>query len=62
MVVWDRDDYIMEAESQLGDAEVNNRFENDPSEWLHEIIPDTLKTNSDKGDFGSSHLRLLNCK
>ena len=46
VVVWDREDYITEAESQLGDSEVYSRLDNDPSERLHQIISDTLKKSA----------------
>ena len=59
VVVWDREDYIMEAESQLGDSEVYSKLDNDPSERLHQIISDTLKTINDRGDFDEATLDYL---
>ena len=57
--MWDRDDYIMEAESQLGDSEVYSKLDDDPSERLHQIISDTLKTISDRGDLVQATLDYL---
>ena len=59
VVVWDREDYITEAESQLGDSEVYSRLDNDPSERLHQIISDTLKRISDRGDLDQTTLDYL---
>ena len=59
VVVWDREDYITEAESQLGDSEVYSRLDNDPSERLHQIISDTLKKISDRGDLDQTTLDYL---
>ena len=59
VVVWDRDDYIMEAESQLSDSEVYSKLDNDPSERLHQIISDTLKTISGRGDLDQTTLDYL---
>ena len=59
VVVWDRDDYIMEAESQLSDSEVYSKLDNDPSEQLHQIISDTLKTTCDRGDLDQTTLDYL---
>ena len=38
VVVWDREDYIQEAEGQLGDSEVYSELDSDPSGQLHQII------------------------
>ena len=59
VVVWDREDYIKEAESQLNDSEVYNRLDSDPSERLHQIISDTLKTISNRGDLDQATLDYL---
>ena len=59
VVVWDRNDYIMEAESQLSESEVYSKLDNDPSERLHQIISDTLKTISDRGDLDQTTLDYL---
>ena len=49
----------MEAESQLSDSEVYSKLDNDPSERLHQIISDTLKTISDRGDLDQTTLDYL---
>ena len=46
VVVWDREDYITEAESQLSDSEVYSRLDNNPSKRLHQIISDALKKSA----------------
>ena len=56
VVVWDRDNYILEAESQLSESEVYRKLDNDPSDRLHQIISDTLKTISDRGDLDQTTL------
>ena len=38
VVVWDREDYIREAEDQLGDPDVYLPLDNDPSDILHNVI------------------------
>ena len=50
VVVWDREDYIKEANSQLGDLTVYEKLDDDPSERLQTIISDTLETIKDRGD------------
>ena len=50
VVVWDREDYIKEAESQLGDAAVYAELENDPSEDLQRVIDNAIKIIRERGD------------
>ena len=37
MVVWDRDNYIQEAEKQLGDKEIYEEVSNDPQPLIDTI-------------------------
>ena len=60
VVVRDREDYIQEAEGQLGDSEVYSKLDSDPSGQLHQIITYALDMIRDRGDidektFGISH-------
>ena len=44
VVVWDREDYLLEAESQLGKADVYEKCEINPLPTLQTLISKTLKT------------------
>ena len=37
VVVWDRDDYIQEAENQMGDKEIYEKISNDPQPLIDTI-------------------------
>ena len=45
VVVWDKEDYLLEAESQLSDTEVYAECNSDPLPLLQENISDVLKRN-----------------
>ena len=49
IVIWDRDDYLKEADSQLSDSEVYEECEADPLPELQNIISDTLRGIRDRG-------------
>ena len=59
VVVWDREDYVKEANSQLGDRTVYEKLDGDPSERLQGIISDALETIKDRGDIDDSTLDYL---
>ena len=59
VVVWDREDYVKEANSQLGDPTVYEKLDGDPSERLQSIISDALETIKNRGDMGDSTLDYL---
>ena len=59
VVVWDREDYIKEANGQLGDPNVYEKLDADPSERLQRIISDALETVEDRGDIDDSTLDYL---
>ena len=50
MVVWDKEDYILEASSQLGDSNVYLKLDNDPSEHLQNVIDDAISIIRERGD------------
>ena len=59
VVVWDREDYIQEAEGQLGDSEVYCKLDSDPSGQLHQIITYALDIIRDRGDIDEKTLEYL---
>ena len=50
VVVWDREDYIKEAEKQLGDEEVYEEVSNNPVPLLKAIIAKIRKRGDLKRD------------
>ena len=50
VVVWDREDYIKEAEKQLGDEEVYEEVSNNPIPLLKAIIAKIRKRGDLKRD------------
>ena len=50
VVVWDREDYIKEAEKQLGDEEVYEEVSNNPLPLLKAIIAKIRKRGDLKRD------------
>ena len=63
VVVWDREDYILEAENQLGDSAVYLPFGNDPSESLHSVINQAMgriRQRRDVDDKTLEHLMVNN--
>ena len=59
VVVWDREDYIMEAESQLGDPAVYLPLGNDPSNTLHNVIDHAMGRIRQRGDVDDKTLEYL---
>ena len=59
VVVWDRGDYIREAQGQLGDSEVYRKVDDDPSDRLQQIISETLGAIKERGDIDDSTLDYL---
>ena len=49
MVVWDRDDYIQEAEKQLGDKEIYEEVSTDPQPLIDAIhgVVEKIRTRGD---------------
>ena len=58
VVVWDREDYIKEAEKKLGDKEVNEDDSKDAAPLLKTINAVTVKTRK-QGDLKSSGGKIL---
>ena len=59
VVVWDREDYIMEAENQLGDPAVYLPLGNDPSNTLHNVIDQAMGRIRQRGDVDDKTLEYL---
>ena len=59
VVVWDREDYIMEAENQLGDPAVYLPLGNDPSNILHNVIDQAMGRIRQRGDVDDKTLEYL---
>ena len=59
VVVWDREDYIKEAQSQLGDTAVYAELDNDPSEYLQQVIDNAIENIRERGDIDERTLEYL---
>ena len=59
VVVWDREDYVQEAESQLGDAAVYSKLDNDPSDHLHSVVNRAVGKVRERGDIDDKTLEYL---
>ena len=59
VVVWDREDYVKEAESQLGDAAVYSKLDNDPSDHLHCVVNRAVGKVRERGDIDDKTLEYL---
>ena len=55
-VVWDKEDFTLEASNQLGDSNVHLNLDNDPSEHLQNIIDDTFSIIRERGDIDDKTL------
>ena len=61
VVVWDKDDYIKNAEKQLGDKDIYNKVCND-SGPLISTIHKTIKKNRKRGDLGADTIKYFMVK
>ena len=59
VVVWDREDYIREAEDQLGDPDVYLPLDNDPSDILHNVVDQAMGRIRQRGDVDDKTLEYL---
>ena len=59
VVVWDREDYIREAEDQLGDPDAYLPLDNDPSDILHNVINQAMGRIRQRGDVDNKTLEYL---
>ena len=50
VVVWDKEDYLKEADSQLSDASIYEEIDYDPSSALEEMISECVNSIRDRGD------------
>ena len=57
--MWDWEDYVKEAESQLGDAAVYSKLDNDPSDHLHSVVNQAVGKVRERGDIDDKTLEYL---
>ena len=62
VVVWDRDDYIKEAEGQLYDKDVYSEIDSDPSKIIEEQIENCIKGIEARGDLNEETLAFFKVK
>ena len=56
VVVWDKEDYILEASNQLGDSNVYLKLDTNPSEHLQKVIDDAISIIRERGDMDEKTL------
>ena len=56
VVVWDREDYILEAKNQLMDPGVYQKLDNDPSTLVQRVINDAISNIEEQGDIDEKTL------
>ena len=56
VVVWDREDYILEAKNQLMDPGVYQKLDNDPSTLVQRVINDVISNIEERGDIDEKTL------
>ena len=56
VVVWDREDYILEAKNQLMDPGVYQKLDNDPSTLVQRVINDAISNIEERGDIDEKTL------
>ena len=56
MVVWDKEDYILEAIYQLGDSNVYLKLDSIPSEHLQKVIDDAISIIRERADMDEKTL------
>ena len=61
VVVWDRDDYIQEAEKQLGDKEIYEEMSNDPLPLIDTIHKAVEKIRK-RGDLSADNIKYFMVK
>ena len=61
VVVWDRDDYIQEAEKQLGDKEIYEEVSNDPQPLINTIHRAVEKIRK-RGDLSADNIKYFMVK
>ena len=61
VVVWDRDDYIQEAEKQLGDKEIYEEVSNDPQPLI-DTIHRALEKIRKRGDLSADNIKYFMVK
>ena len=61
VVVWDRDDYIQEAEKQLGDKEIYEEVSNDPQPLI-DTIHKAVEKIRQRGDLSADNIKYFMVK
>ena len=61
VVVWDRDDYIQEAEKQLGDKEIYEKISNDPQPLIDTNYR-TVEKLRKRGDLSADNIKYFMVK
>ena len=56
VVVWEKEDYILEAINQLGDSNVYLKLDSNPSEHLQKVIDDDISIIRERGDMDEKTL------
>ena len=59
VVLWDREDYVKETESQLQDSTVYFKLDNDPSDDLHSVVNQAVGKVRERGDIDYKALKYL---
>ena len=62
VVVWYREDYLKEAEKQLGDKEVYEELSSDPVSPLINIVKGCLSRVKNRGEMHNETLEYFFCK
>ena len=55
VVVWDKEDYVLEASSQLRDSYVYLKLDSNSSEHLQKVIDDAISIIRERGDMDGKH-------
>ena len=61
VLVWDRDDYIQEAEKQLGDKEIYEEVSNDPQPLI-DTIHKAIEKIGKRGDLSADNIKYFKVK
>ena len=61
MVIWDRDDYIQEAEKQLDDKEIFEEISNNPQPLIN-IIHRAVEKIRKRGDLSADNIKCFMVK
>ena len=57
--MWDREDNVKEAQSQLRDSAVYSKLDNDPSDHLHTVVNHVVGKVRERGEIDDKALEHL---